>query len=238
MKRMDAEFILTCAMITAVLGLGAYSLFEKSIKGKNIIQTRVTEFLKETDVGNSAAGLKITSVKDMPRDYIKICAEFSTGRSYHPLDDSEKTHPALPEFHTLEMIIDEKPLSGSSYEVVYARDSNYLGNKSVENGVHAEWDWNYITEKHIEGNIDFNKSTPERDMEFNGKVYQPVTYIKVPELSDWEKGMLSIIGERDGYEIYGIFEERKTAGGTISSVPIPDAIVIPEGGYFWQWSAK
>jgi hypothetical protein len=230
-REIGIELIIAAALIG---GTALAFPWKNIISSPRKVENQVIAFLKETDVGSSAAGLKITSIKELPRDYIKVYAEFSTGRSYHPLDEPEKAHPAVPEFHSLELIIDQKPLSGSSYEVVYARDSNYLGNKPVENGVHAESDWNYITEKHIEENHDFDKTTPQRDIVWDNERYAPVTYIKFPEISDFEKGRISIIGEKDGYEIYGVFDKREK----ISEVPNMQSIIIPDSTGFYLWAKK
>lgn len=233
MRKISVDTILIGAFLTGSAAIYPW----KNLPMHGRIEKQVIAFLKETDVGNSATGLKITSIKSLPKDYIKVYAEFSTARLYHPLDDTGITHPAVPELHSLEMIIDEKPIgspSYASYEIVYARDSNYLGNKSTNSPISAEWDWNYITEEHIEDNHDFDKTTPQRDIVWNNERYAPVTYIKFPEISDSEKGRISIIGERDGYEIYGVFDKRKN----ISEVPDMQSIIIPDSTGFYLWSKK
>ena len=211
-----------------------------SLKRSLSLEQKVRAFLQQSDVKQSYTMLKITETKNLPRDYIKVYAEFVTGQSYHPLDDTTLSRPSVQELHKLEMIIDEKPLDGSGYKVIYARDRNYWGSWSEPGkGIMAEADWNYITMSHIIENHyfdlhDFDKTTPEKDIVWNGDRYYPVICEQFPEISDYDKSKIEIIGQKDGYEIYGLYDTREH----ISSVPSQDMIIIPENMGFYIWSQR
>ncbi|MEM0230793.1 MAG: hypothetical protein QW471_04735 [Candidatus Woesearchaeota archaeon] len=220
----------------AILGiLTAISILSAGCAKQGSIDYKVREFLKSTDVSEKYYSLKINEVKNLSRDYVKVYAQFETDAAGHPLNSSEKRAGEARELHNLEMIIDEKPTDGSPYKVVYARDSHSWIKSKDGKELAPEYDWNYITGAHLEPNHDFDPSTPERDILWNGTRYYPVVYIKFPEISDYEKNSIAMIGQADGYEIWGWYDSRD---GSVQHPPSQQVIIIPEGTGFYLWSKR
>jgi len=220
----------------AIVGMvAALTIFSAGCSRSGSIDAQVREFLKQSDVGGAYSSLRIDEVKNLSRDYVKVYAHFSTDRFGHPLISRESAKNGQKEVHSLEMIIDEKPLDGSQYKVVYARDSHSWMRNNNGMELAPEQAWNYITQKHFSPGEDFDPSTPERDILWNGTRYYPVVYVKFPEISDYEKGSIAIIGERDGYDIWGWYG---STNANVQRTPSSKVLIIPEGTGFYIWSSR